>query len=461
MIFKQMVLFLVLAALLLAGCGRGSEHLPLPESRQLGKEYAVYDPPPGKTDETGAGGEFGYEDELTLRQALSRALMNNPGLRIRSLKVRAAEAARLGAGLRPDPELEFEAEEFGGPGELREFDNAEYSILLSQLIELGGKRGKRGKLAQLEMESAGWEYEAARLDLFSDVTEAFHGVLAAQRRVEIVTGLLRSSEETLLSVRRRVEAGKDSPLEATKAQVAHSGMIVQHERAKGDLEVARARLAATWGDAEAGFGRAAGDLERISPVPGFGDLLALLGDNPEIVRSIIDRDSKDAALALEKATAVPDLTIRGGMKRFAGSGDNSLILGLSIPIPLFDRNRGGRLMAYHEVAAADENLKAVSLSVRTRLVEAYSRLSSAYTEADQIDSSIMESAEDLYRASRMSYDEGKVDYLMLLDAQRTLFELKTHYIDILVSYHSARVEVEKLIGRSIENVGMEEREGTR
>ncbi|HSG28345.1 MAG TPA: TolC family protein, partial [Candidatus Krumholzibacterium sp.] len=253
----------------------------------------------------------------------------------------------------------------------------------------------------------------------------------------------------------------DSPLEATKARVAHSGMIVQHERAKGDLEVARARLAATWGGAEAGFGRAAGDLGTISPVPGFKDLLALLGENPEIVRSMIDKDSKDAALALERATAIPDLTIRGGMKRFAGSGDNSLILGLSIPIPLFDRNRDGRLMAYHEAAAADENLKAVNLSVRTRLVEAYSRLSAAYREADRIDSSIMESAEALHKASRVSYDEGKVDYLMVLDAQRTLFELKTHYIDVLVSYHSAKVEVEKLIGRSLESVGIEEREETR
>ena len=89
---------------------------------------------------------------VTLKQALSRALMHNPELKAFSLEVRALEARALQAGLFPNPEIDIEGENFGGTGEFQDTNVMETTIQLSQLIELGGKRSKRKQLAILEQE---------------------------------------------------------------------------------------------------------------------------------------------------------------------------------------------------------------------------------------------------------------------------------------------------------------------
>ena len=87
---------------------------------------------------------------ITLRDAAAFALVNNPELRAFYLEIRAAEARKLQAGLLPNPKIGVEVEEFGGTDERRGFDSAETRIELGQLIELGGKRSKRVRVASLE-----------------------------------------------------------------------------------------------------------------------------------------------------------------------------------------------------------------------------------------------------------------------------------------------------------------------
>jgi len=89
-------------------------------------------------------------DELTLRQALAAALVNNPQLIAFAWENRAREADALQAGLGPNPELELEIENFGGSGEVAGFQGAETTLALSQLVELGDKRRKRLAVAELQ-----------------------------------------------------------------------------------------------------------------------------------------------------------------------------------------------------------------------------------------------------------------------------------------------------------------------
>ena len=106
-------------------------------------------------------------DTLTLRDALSLALLKNPELASVSWERRAAEANAIQQGLFPNPELEFEVENVGGRGSAGAFEASETTILLSQMIETGGKRGKRRKVAGLGAELVGWDYESKQLDILS------------------------------------------------------------------------------------------------------------------------------------------------------------------------------------------------------------------------------------------------------------------------------------------------------
>ena len=453
---KSMIVVLLLLAVVGTGCRKAGESLVLPEPAQLGSGYDTYDP----VVETENIEEYVALSidlkEIGLSRCLALALMHNPRLRAFSWNVRAREAELIQAGLTPDPELEFEVEDAGGRGEMSGFQGSEFSFRLSKIVELGGKKGKRVRLASLEQQFAGWDYEEVRLDLFTEVTQAFIEVVAAQERMAIAEDLLNISEQLLRSVERRVETGKDAVLEEKKAGVILSRMKIQHDVCTRRLEESRRRLSATWGGEQPGFDIAVGCLDSTTPVPPYDVFKDMLKDHYGIRQVELDVERKKAVLDLENALAVPDVTFSGGIKKFNESGEKLLMFGVSIPLPLRNRNQGARLRAGYELAGAAENLREVHSKVHMELFQKYSLFSSAYIEASQLKKNILGSAEAVFEASMKSYENGKSDYLNVLDSQRMLFEVRTQYIDALVRYHSAGAEIERLTGSPVAKEGLDD-----
>src|SRR5262245_33257394 len=93
------------------------------------------------------GGSLNPEGELTLARAIEAALLNNPDLHASAYELSAAQARIVQAGLRPNPELGVELENFAGSGALQGVDALETTLSLSQVVELGGKRTLRRSVA--------------------------------------------------------------------------------------------------------------------------------------------------------------------------------------------------------------------------------------------------------------------------------------------------------------------------
>jgi cobalt-zinc-cadmium efflux system outer membrane protein len=450
--FIFFLLLLMLFALGFSGCTEQSNEVALPHRRLLGQEFSTFQPPaepmetveaPEITDPTGV---------ITLRKALALALMHNPELKAFSWDIRISEARQLQASLWPNPELGIEVEEAGGPGGRRGFDAAETTIALSQLIERGGKNAKRVKLASLEKELASMDYEAKRLDVFTDVTKAFIEVLAGQERLQLTEELLKLSDELVGTVTKRVDAGKDSPLEKTKAVVAYSNVKIKHRQAAANLEFARRQLASTWAGQKPAFENAEGKLDSLSALPSIDQLTGLMEQNPDIARWPLEVDKGKASLRLEKAKAISDITLSGGMQRFNETDDNAVVFGISIPLPVSDRNQAGKLEAIYTLTRIREEQKAAWNRIQMELVKAYRALSNSHTEATELDKNVLQGAESVFEASKTGYSQGKLDYLHVLDAQRTLFEAKSQYINALASFHNAKTDVERLIGQGIDTI---------
>ena len=450
MCMRFLSFLVVLFALSVQGCMEHSNEVTSPERQSLGQEFSTFQPSAKPMETTEAPGIAEPTGVITLRKALALALMHNPELKTFSWDVRVSEARQLQASLWPNPELEVEVEEVGGPGQRSGFDAAETTIQLSQLIELGDKRGKRTKLASMEKELAGWDYEAKQLDVFTEVTKAFIEVLAAQQRLKLTKELLQLSEELVETVAKRVDAGKDSPLEKTRAAVTLSNIKIQHQQAVQNLEFVRKQLVSTWTGKEPVFESVAGQFDSLSPIPSINELTGLIEQNPDIARWSLEIDKGKASLDLEKAKAISDITLSGGLQRFNETDDNAIVFGISIPLPISDRNQAGKLRAAYELAKAREEQRAAHTRIQMKLVKAYQALLSAYTEATELDKNVLQGAESVFEASKTGYSRGKLDYLNVLDAQRTLFEAKARYIDALASYHTAKADVERLIGRPID-----------
>ncbi len=198
--------FLVLLfAFGVSGCVDSANDAVWPAPPPLGQEFSSFqspEKPPETVSETYEIAE--PNDIITLRQALALALMRNPELRAFSWATRASEARKLQASLWPNPELGVEVEDVGGTGGMSGFDGAETTIQLGQLIELNGKLRKRTRVASLEKELAELDYQAKRLDVLTDTTRLFVGVLAAQEQLVLAEELVQLSEQVLTTVSQRV-----------------------------------------------------------------------------------------------------------------------------------------------------------------------------------------------------------------------------------------------------------------
>lgn len=151
--------------------------------------------------------------DISLLDAYAAALLNHPKLTGYGWKVRVREAQALQANLLPNPEVEFEVEEFGGSGSYSGFDSAETTLLFSQMVELGQKRSKRNAVAQLERDIATLEYEAARVDILAEVSRAFIKLLAYQQRYEMVKQNLELAESSYDAIAHSVVSKESNPLQ--------------------------------------------------------------------------------------------------------------------------------------------------------------------------------------------------------------------------------------------------------
>jgi cobalt-zinc-cadmium efflux system outer membrane protein len=448
----------VVLVLAMAGAGRrayaeNSEGIAWPSMRTLGRDIPVNRGEVAlETQILHAQSKHEPDGVLTLSRALELALMHSPELAASSHGVLAAEGAVRQAGALPNPGFELEAGEFGGSGARKGYDAAETSARLSQSLELGGKRGKRQRVAQSEARLAGWEYEAKRLDVLTLTKKAFVDVLLAQGQLVLAESLLVVAEDVRKAAAERVNAGKVSFLEETKAGVEVATARITRDRAGRELDTARKRLAASWGGTTPVFKEAVGDLYAVRDVPPPEKFAALLDDTPEVARWNDEVALSKASLALARAERIPDIDVSIGISRFEEDGTQAGTVGLSLPLPLFDRNTGGILAANHQAIRAEYEQRAARLRAATDLVEAHSRLESARAEALTIKAELLPGAQQAFDAAQAGYREGKFGHLEVLDTQRTLSEAKGRYLDVLVAYHKAVADVERLTGTPLDTI---------
>ncbi|MCL5280458.1 MAG: TolC family protein, partial [Planctomycetes bacterium] len=148
--------------------------------------------------------------------------------------------------------------------------------------------------------------------------------------------------------------------------------------------------------------------------------------------------------------AVPDIAVGGGVRRYEDTGEGAFVLDLSLPLPLFNRNQGGILAATAELGKARRQYEAAQVRVWATLSEAVSTLAAAYDQVTILRDEVLPKAQRAFEAARQGYQQGKFDYLHLLDTQRTLFQTQAQYVNSTEAYHKAQAEVQRLTGQALD-----------
>ena len=391
--------------------------------------------------------------ELTLREALGATVARSPELQSVSWEIRSRDARALQAGRLPNPQVHAEIENVGGTGTRRGFEDTETTVRLSQLFELGGKRGKRRRLADLGTALATWNYEAKRLHVLSEASKAFIQVLTAQQRVDLAGSLARLAQEAVRAVEAQVAAGGAPPVELTRAEVALAKAELEMSRTEQELVAARNALAASWGSTRPTFTRVVGDLTKVTPPPSAEELFRRLDANPDLARWETELEERRAALSLEQAGRVPDVTVGAGGRHFSDNSDNALVFELSVPLPVFNRNDGAIAEAEHRLSKACADRSAAYVSAHAALSAAAARLAAAYDQAIRLRARVLPQATLALDGALDAYRKGLFRSVDVLDAQRTLFELRADYLTTLESYHLLAADVERLTAMPLTDSG--------
>ncbi|HWW06972.1 TolC family protein [Collimonas sp.] len=399
-----------------------------PETVQPNINYKL--PPLSSSD---AGGK------LTLEQALAQAFKSNPELAAAVLEVEAVKASILQAGARPNPEFSTLLED------TRKATRTT-TVQLNQALELGGKRGARITAAEKGRDAAQADLLAKRADIQAEVVAAYFSVLEAQENLKLLRNSLLLAQRATAITSKRVIAGKVAPIEETKARVAEAGVQVELQLADSALNIGRRRLAATWGDSRPAFATVDGEINNLPALPEMSTLQARLQDSPAFARARLEVERRQAMTELERSRRIPDLTVSIGGKRVPEDGRTQMILGLSIPIPVFDRNQGNLLEALRRTDKARDEQKSAELRLKGELADAYERLKSGRQQVVALQNEILPAAQKTYDITTKGFELGKFSFLEVLDAQRVLFQAKSQTLRALADTHRAATEIERVVG---------------
>lgn len=389
---------------------------------------------------------------LTLSAAIARALNYNPSLKAAFVEIEARHGEEAQAAVKPNPELSFSVENFGGSKDREGFEAAEETLEISQLIELGDKRLARLTLAHQEAAVASWDYEAARTQVVTNAAQAFVTVLASQKRIDVLRRAVTVAEKTQAGVAARVEAGKVSPIELDRVKVgtARATAAVKGEQAK--LESAKLKLASLWGVSASDFTAAQGRLASKTTVPTATRLKSFLENNPSVARWSDEIGKRTAQLDVERSKAVPDLKVGAGVRRENDTDATSFVASVSLPLQIFDRNTGNIQAAERRIVKAEFDASAARGEVSATLFEALGALSVAATQVRSLERDVIPAAERAFDATQIGYAEGKLDLLNVLDTQKSVFEARLDLVNAQAEYELAKVQIEALIGRSLDKI---------
>ncbi|MDO9420966.1 MAG: TolC family protein [Herminiimonas sp.] len=383
--------------------------------------------------------EQGALASLTLAAALDLAFNANPEIAIARREVEATAGTVQQAGLIPNPELETLIED-------TKRETRTTTVQINQAIELGGKRGARITAAERGRDFALMELKGKQADIRATVIAAFYDVVIAQERHRLAQASFELAQRATLGASRRVIAGKISPVEETRARVAESGVRIELAQANNELESARRKLAATWGSSHPRFERVEdphAELPALIPLP---ELTERLQHSPVLQRAKIEVERRAAMAQVERSRQTPDVMLSLGAKRDEQMGRNQAVIGVSIPLPVFDRNQGNVLEALRRTDKARDELLATEVNLNMELGDAHGRLSIARMETQLIKNEILPGAKRNYEASSKGFELGKFSFLEVLDAQRTFFQAESQYLRSLAETYRAAAAIDRLLG---------------
>lgn len=412
--------------------------------------------------------QYVAQDGLTLEKLIESASSRRADLLAARQRLAIAEGRLLQAGLRPNPTLNSE---YGSTRFLGGEAETDLAVGVSQTFELGGKRNRRVALAQAELNQTRAEVLVIERQLAVEIRTSYTNAISAARQLDVLQELITADEEIVRVVEARLKEGDVAPLDVNLVKVEADRLRVQAIQAKSDLETQILQLKTAIGaDMTEGL--------RLAPQPDRPPRLDMslseltefaFRERADLQAAKLGEQLGSARIDLAKANAVPniagsvtykrtisvvDFPTRLGGGSFANAPDNALVFGVSVDIPLFNRNQGEIASATGEKTQATRQREFLESTIKRDVAVAYRKYRAAAETLVLYSTQILPRAQENLRSVKAAYGIGEFSIFEVVNEQRRLTENVTGYNQSLREYYTALAELETAIGKTIPATGL-------
>ncbi len=354
----------------------------------------------------------------------------------------AAEARVRQARVRPNPTLGLDVENAFGSGSYRGYRNAETTLALTQDLELWGRRDARVGVAASEAGATSLRRDLAVVDAAGRLALAYAEAEAADRRYQLAEEALSVTLADARALLILVQEGREPMVRAIQGE--------------SEAAAARATLDGALAERDAAFARLTAIAMLTTPVTAINDSLidqtppsAAMPDGatPTVRIAQADRETAERRIATERSLARPDISASIGFRRYEAEDATALTFGVSMPLPLFDQNRGNIDAAHAELRAADARLVNARQEAQADRNAAIARLNASASRVSASDAGVT-AAQEAYRLSRIGFDAGRISQLELRSSRTALISARNAAVDARLARVRAEIDLARLQGRA-------------
>ena len=385
---------------------------------------------------------------LTLKQALTNTEQQNLQLKRYPYHQKILSALKTQAALAPNPEVSFEAENFLGTHGSHAFSGAQYTLALSQLIELGDKRQNRVNYATANIKAQTIEYKNTRLALFATTTERYYQVLKFQALIALNSERKSTVKQALKAIEKRAEAGAVSQADVTRMRYALSQVDLNTVMLQSEFERSRLALNELWQE-QLLSDYYAGDLSIVTELKNEQALLDAVNTAPDFALLQQQYMQQTANLSLQESNGESDLTLSGGVRYNQQTDASSFVFSFSMPLQLSNSNSGNIEAAQSQLALLNEQQGQLRIQLRQQVRTLYAYYKGKIAQAQLLTQQVIPQAQTLIKQSLKSYQQGQISVLQLLDAQQALFDSKRALITTHSELYQVLLTLERLTGQPL------------
>ena len=385
---------------------------------------------------------------ISLQELEAIALKNNPTLKQAEALTRISAGLARQAGLWPNPSVGYEGSEIRGGS----FNGGEQGGFVQQNIVLGGKLGLRRRAYEQQRSVHEVGTEEQKLQVKGAVQMYFYSALAQLRRVVLHRELLGIAMDAATTAHQLANVGQADAPDVLQAEVETEQAKLEFLQSEQQYIRAFRQLVAVAGEPQRPLAFLEGDLEAQPILNADTYLQSLLSNSPSLKRAERELTQAQAEVARDKRESVPDLTLRAGGQQNREINELTMqpvgaqgLATASIQIPLFNRNQGNVEASQAKVENAQREVERIRLQLMQTAQPLLQQYLTSRLEAEWYAKQLIPRAQRAYELYLGKYRTMAAAYPQVLVSQRTLFQLKDSYVQVLGDVWTTSAQLENYL----------------